>query len=209
MIRSAAWFCADHHGFFQPAGRSFAERSPDFSTNAEIPALVAKPVKYYSRMTPETRCCLFAASIALKNSPLEPASQEIGLLSTGSDGVLRANTEYFHDYLANGRTLGRGNLFIYTLPTSALGELAIALGLTGPSMFIQSIESPLANLAQIASQMISTNEAAGFLALWSDSDAAICLTIDSSSDVPDILPSNAPSSPRAYCQSLFNRVQSK
>ena len=92
--------------------------------------------------------------------------------------LCRANSEYFQDYVANGRTLGRGNLFIYTLPTSALGELAIALSLNGPCMFIQSGEYPLASLVRIGGQMISDGEAGGMLGVLSDSEAAVCLLIE-------------------------------
>ena len=103
MIRAASWFCADHCGVHAPAGGSFEQRSPAFSTTAEIPALVGRPVKYYARMTPETRCCLFAASLALKYARWETDAREIGLLSAGSDGCLRA----------------MGNIFRTTWPTDA------------------------------------------------------------------------------------------
>src|SRR5208282_291243 len=78
MIRAASWFCADHCGVHAPIGGSFEQRSPAFSTTAEIPALVGRPVKYYARMTPETRCCLFAASLALKHARWEADAVEIG-----------------------------------------------------------------------------------------------------------------------------------
>ena len=135
-------------------------------------------MKYYARMTPETRCCLFAASLALKNARWDANRREIGLLSAGSDGCLQPNGEYFQDYVANGRTLGRGNLFIYTLPTSALGEVAIALSLTGPCMFIHEGDDPVVSLGRIGGQMISDGEAGGMLGLWSDSEAAVCLLIE-------------------------------
>ena len=186
MIRAAAWFCAEHCGVYAPAGGSWEQRSPAFSAAAEIPALVGRPVKYYARMTPETRCCLFAASLVLKHAGWEANTIEIGLISAGSDGCFAANGEYFQDYVANGRTLGRGNLFIYTLPTSALGEVAIALSLTGPCMFIQSGDDPVGSLGRIGGQIISDGEAGGMLGLWSDSEAAVCLLIEPGAVESDI-----------------------
>jgi hypothetical protein len=207
MIRVASWFCAEHCGVFAPAGRSFEQRSPAFSTAAEIPALVGRPVKYYARMTPETRCCLFAASLSLKHARWETDAVEIGLLSAGSDGCLRANGEYFHDYVANGRTLGRGNLFIYTLQTSALGEVAIALSLTGPCMFIQEGDDPAVSLARIGGQIISDGEAGGMLGLWSDSEAAVCMLIESGAgENIDVLSS---ASPIQVCRKLQELVRRK
>jgi hypothetical protein len=207
MIRAAAWFCAEHCGVFAPAGGSFEQRSPAFSTTAEIPALVGRPVKYYARMTPETRCCLFAASLALKQARWAADAVEIGLLSAGSDGCLRANGEYFQDYVDNGRTLGRGNLFIYTLPTSALGEVAIALLLTGPCMFIQDCDDPVASLGRIGGQIISDGEAGGMLGLWSDSEAAVCMLIEPGAGETFSALSSA--SPIQVCRKLQELVRKK
>jgi hypothetical protein len=103
---------------------------------------------------------------------------EIGIVSAGSDGCLAANQEYFRDYVACGRTLGRGNLFIYTLATSVLGEVAIVLSLTGPSLFIHDDVRPLPSLARHAQRLVADGEAAGMLALWSDPHAAVCMAID-------------------------------
>ena len=177
MIRAAAWFCGEHCGVYSAAGASWEQPSPAFSA-IEIPALIGRPVKYYPRMTAETRCCLCAASIAMKFAGWDSNACEIGLISAGSDGCLRANEEYFRDYVVNGRTLGRGNLFIYTLTTSALGEAGIALNLTGPCMFIQDGEEPVAALGRMGGRMISDGEAHGMLGLWSDSEAAVCLVIE-------------------------------
>ena len=115
MILRGGMVLCQHCGVYSPEG-SWGKVSPAFSA-AEVPTLVGSPVKYYPRMTVETRCCLFAASLGIKHAGLNSSAVEIGLLSAGSEGCLRANGEYFQDYVANGRTLGRGNLFIYTLQT--------------------------------------------------------------------------------------------
>jgi len=208
MIRTAAWFCTEHHGLYAPLNKSWQQPSPSLSATAEIPALIGRPVKYYARMTAETRYCLCSASIALKSAGWDSKAIEIGLLSAGSDGCAHANEEYFRDYVANGRTLGRGNLFIYTLPTSALGEVAIALSLTGPSIFLHDPTQPLACLNRTAEQIISDGEATGMLALWSDASAAVCLAIDRGQS-PDSIESLATnqSNPLQLCQKLQQLVR--
>jgi hypothetical protein len=211
MIRAAAWFCPEHCGVYTPAG-SWEQLSPASSVSTEIPMLAGRLVKYYARITAETRCCLFAASLALKHSGLDANSIEIGLLSAGSDGCLRANAEYFRDYVANGRTLGRGNLFIYTLPTSAMGEVAIALSLTGPCMFIQCGDDPVASLGPIGEQMISDGEAGGMLGLWSDSEAAVCLVIEPDGEKTEKtspLPAIDEMNPLQFCRALREMVRRK
>jgi 3-oxoacyl-(acyl-carrier-protein) synthase len=203
MIRAVSWFCADDCGVHAPEESSFEQKSPDFSGTAEIPALVGRPVKYYARMTPQTRCCLFAASLAMNYVGWEGDRMEIGLVAAGSEGCLRANGEYFRDYVANGRTLGRGNLFIYTLPTSALGEVAIALSLTGPSFFIQQSVKPVKAFVRIGNRMIADGEARGMLGLWSDSEAAICFVIEEGENSNDAnVIAGGESSPREMCRAI-------
>ena len=177
MICSAAWFCAEDCGVFVPHGISLWQPAPQDSQS-----LVGKPVKYYSRMTPEARFCLGAGSLALKGAAWDSAEMEIGSLATGAEGFVHANEEYFRDYVANGRTLGRGNLFIYTLPTSALGETAIALGLTGPCLFFQADSGPMEGMVESAQQLCADGEAGGILAFWSDRKTAICYAVDSAKE---------------------------
>lgn len=175
MIRAAAWFNLAAHGVIAPSGKSWQRGSPSLAESAAILALVDRPVKYLSRMTPESRCCLCATSLAMKAADWQGG--EIGIVSAGGDGLLKANEEYFRDYVATGRTLGRGNLFIYTLATSPAGEVAIALSLTGPTMFIQHDSDPTAEMLRDAQQMLADGEAKGILALWSDAGSAICYAV--------------------------------
>ena len=180
MIRAVAWYCAQDYGVLMPGGRSWQKPSPAFSATADILALIDRPVKYFGRLTTESRLGLCAASVALRATGWqESTNREIGIISSTPDGCLRDNREYFQDYVDSGRTLGRGNLFIYTLPTSVAGEIAIALGLVGPCMFVQDDARPLTSLARHAQRLVADGEADQMLALWSDSRFALCLAIDS------------------------------
>jgi hypothetical protein len=208
VIRAAAWFCSEHCGVVAARGSSWQKPAP--SATSDLLALVGRPVKYFTRMTGESRFCLCAASLALKGADWwERASGEIGLLAAGSEALLSANEEYFRDYVASGRTLGRGNLFIYTLATSALGEVAIALSLTGPSMFIQDDARPLAALVRHGEQLVADGEAGGMLALWSDSSAAVCFAIAAGARDETIisLPAGEEPNPLELCRILQARVR--
>lgn len=135
--------------------------------------MVGRPIKYLHRFTSEARHCVAAASLL----PRENDDGETGLLAASADGTLAANVNYFRDYVDNGRSLGRGNLFLYTLPTSVLGEVAVALSLTGPCLFIHDLSDPLAKLVHQAEQMISDKEAEQMLVFWSDPSAAVCMAV--------------------------------
>jgi hypothetical protein len=174
VIQAAAWFCAEDCGVFVPHGVSLWQPSPRDSQS-----LVTKPVKYYSRMTEEARFCLGAGSLALNGAGWNSGAMEIGSLAAGAQGFVHANEEYFRDYVANGRSLGRGNLFIYTLPTSALGETSIALGLTGPCLFLQADSEPMEAMVRRAQRLCADGEAGGMLVFWSDRQTTICYAVDS------------------------------
>lgn len=60
----------------------------------------------------------------------------MGLIGTNRAGSLEANRLYFSDYLQAGRVLARGNLFVYTLPSSPLAEAAIHFGFQGPMLYM-------------------------------------------------------------------------
>jgi hypothetical protein len=142
-------------------------------------ALIGRPVKHFGRITSEGRMGLCAASAALRAASWrESGDPEIGLITSSRDGCLRDNHDYFRDYVASGRTLGRGNLFMYTLPTSVVGEIAIALSLTGPSVFHYDDVRPLAALIRAAERLLTDNEAERMLAMWSDPQAALCMAFE-------------------------------
>jgi len=64
-----------------------------------------------------------------------PAAR-VGLLVWDRDGSLNANEAYFADYVKSGCVLGRGQLFAATLPTAVASEVAIALCLKGPMLYV-------------------------------------------------------------------------
>ena len=179
MIRVAAYFTQKDCGAVMPAGESFTQSAPKLSSTDEVLALVARPVKHFPRMTAEARGALVAGAIAMKSADWnDSASREVGIVAAGYEATLAANTAYFRDFVASGRNMGRGNLFIYTLPTSTLGELAIALHLNGPTLHIHDDAAPLAALVRHAHELLADGEADAMLALWSDPSAAVCLAID-------------------------------
>jgi 3-oxoacyl-(acyl-carrier-protein) synthase len=183
MIRAASWCSSESSGVvtFDGIGNQFC--AAPLLSNDELTKMIGRTIKYLSRMTVECRQSLSATGLAMKSSGwLQNASKRMGLLAAGYQGCLLADENYFRDYLTGGRSLGRGNLFIYTLPTSTLGELAIALNLIGPSMHIDTVGNPLNGLSQHAHQLIADGEADAMLAIWSDAATSVCMAIDAASE---------------------------
>ena len=99
----------------------------------------APPPKNFGRFSAEARLAYRAVERALRVAGLDPVRDpalRVGAIACGPAGSDAANREYFSDYVKSGRTLARGQLFVYTLPTSVAAECAIACRLTGPLAYV-------------------------------------------------------------------------
>lgn len=99
----------------------------------------------FSRFGPDVRRAYFAVRRALAVAGLAADAGRIGLIADDRAGSERANWAYFADYVNSGRTLARGQMFAYTLPTAIAAECAIACRLTGPLLSVaDAVGSPRA-----------------------------------------------------------------
>ena len=64
-----------------------------------------------------------------------------GVLGWNGDGCTAENLAFWNDYAGNGRTAGRGGLFVATLPTIPYCEAAIALGCRGSVAYLRTTPS--------------------------------------------------------------------
>jgi len=210
MIHAIGWCDMERWGC---VGANWASRhgtTPDLSASAEAEMLIGQPVEYYQRMPIQTRVSLIAMSQALQASRWrEMEMGEIGVACAGYEGCEDANLRYFQDYVQAGRFIGLGNLFIYTLATSAAGEAAIALGLNGPTLYAQSHYAPVSALIEQSRQMAVEGEAQGLLALWSDARAAVCFAVgaEAGDGVEEVVEGHWELSPGILVRHLTAKVQ--
>ncbi len=124
------------------------------------------PVENVGRFNHSSRLAILSIALALHDANIKYSKdnkQDIGILGTSADGALDSNLAYFRDYAQAGRKLGRGNLFIYTLPSSPLAEAAIHFGLQGPSLYMRHSEKPEESLLHQAESMVKNKEAGAML----------------------------------------------
>jgi 3-oxoacyl-[acyl-carrier-protein] synthase II len=143
-------------------------------------ALFCRSVKNYGRLDDVSRMNLVAVSLALRDAGIVASpenKQNIGIVGASTAGSLTTDREYFDDYLANGRKLSRANLFIYTLPSSSLGESAIHFGLTGPLFYLASLQDSLTQAALMSVDILAESGANLMLAGELFDDGAIYLLI--------------------------------
>ena len=96
-------------------------------------------VDNFGRFDQASKLTVIAIALAFADAKFFYAKgrlQDVGILGTSVDGSTDTNLAYFKDYLKAGRTMSRGNLFIYTLASSPLAEAAIHFGLSGPTLFL-------------------------------------------------------------------------
>lgn len=140
--------------------------------------------KNFARLDNISKITCSAVAFALKDAEISYAADkkhDMGIVGTNRQGSIKSDEEYFRDYIRCGRKLGRGNLFIYTLPSSPLGEAAIHFGLQGPLLYTAAPCKSLINVLEIAGEMILSGEASTMLGGMAEEDEAIyfVLTVNS------------------------------
>jgi 3-oxoacyl-[acyl-carrier-protein] synthase II len=181
FVRGIGWLTKEGYGSVRTGQRQ------SFAAGEERGMLPKKgifshPFKNFGRMDAVSKTTSYAVALALKDAGMEYAperKQDIGLVGTCAEGSLRTDREYFKDYIDGGRTLSRGNLFIYTLPSSPLGESAIHFGLQGPLLYAAHAGHSLGPLLEMAASMVADREAAMMLAGKAGEDEAVFFVLGS------------------------------
>jgi hypothetical protein len=140
-------------------------------------ALFGRPVKNYGRFDLPSRLVCAACALALQDAGVPPdgARRDVALLGTSADGCLDSNGAYFRDYVAGGRILARANLFLYTLPSSPLGEVAVHFGLEGPLLYVGLAAPRLPALARTAELLLANRECQAALVVEHSATEAVAL----------------------------------
>ena len=168
-----------------PLARRSVTRIPDVSLQeigagrataaeaAQGPGAPAALPRNFSRFSPEVRLAFFAATRALEVAGIASAAgRRIGVIACDRAGSERANFAYFDDYVRSGRVLGRGQLFVYTLPTSVAAECAIACRLTGPLLYVAGSGAPTRGAEAAARGLLADGLADAVLVLSANPEEA-------------------------------------
>ncbi len=188
VVRGIGWVTGEAFGCLRSGCRHSYADGEDGRTLPKK-SVFSHPFKNFGRLDAVSRMTVYAASLALQDAGIEYSplrKQDIGIVGTSAEGSLRADLEYFRDYLVSGRTLSRGNLFIYTLPSSALGEAAIHFGLVGPALFAAAKGNILAGALALAAEMIETGQTPVVLAGKAEHDEALFFVVQAAGTLQDV-----------------------
>lgn len=133
------------------------------------------PIENFGRFNQASRLVTLSIALTLHDAGITYAKnkkQDIGIVGTNPDGALLSNYDYFRDYVACGRKMGRGNLFIYTLPSSPLAEASICFGFEGPVLYVRHLERPGEMLISLARSMVKNKEAHALITVEYTADEA-------------------------------------
>lgn len=178
-INGIGWLSTNGFGMIA-TGHMVAFAPGETSRTVARDAFFQHPVKNFGRIDQASRVTLIAVSLALRDGGIDSSSRQkraIGIVGTNSDGSLASDLDYYRDYVENGRKLSRANLFIYTLPSSPLGEAAIHFGLTGPLLYTLDRESSASSALTMAAGLVADGSAPMMLAGRMEGDEAICLLL--------------------------------
>ena len=184
-ICGLGWISEEGYGCVRKSVKTYQLHSA-ISNKREI---FLYPFENFGRLDAASKMTCCAVSLALKDTGLTyplHRKPDIGIAGTNSSGCLSSDVRYFKDYLDHGRTLARGNLFIYTIPSSPVSEAAIHFGLQGPLFYMTGPESPLAGLVDMAAEIICLDEASMMLIGTATENNALFFTMaGDSSDYPE------------------------
>lgn len=174
MIKGIGWITQNKYGCRK---QRWQQKYSDLKSlySRLQPEIFKYPVANFLRFDPISKLVTISVALALFDAKISYArgqKQNISLLGTNSNGALEANLEYFNDYVTNGRTLGRGNLFIYTLPSSPLAEAAIHFGLTGKLIYLGFTKDSEAESLKYAAKMLRTQSSKTIILVNAESCAA-------------------------------------
>ncbi|MDD5599827.1 MAG: hypothetical protein PHV82_17925, partial [Victivallaceae bacterium] len=96
--------------------------------------ILREKIENFGRASEESKKTVFSVALALYDADIAPGERrrDIAVIAANQDCCQSANLNYFKDYAAHGRTIGRGNLFVCTLPTAPGAMAGIACDLHGP-----------------------------------------------------------------------------
>jgi 3-oxoacyl-[acyl-carrier-protein] synthase II len=127
-------------------------------------------------------CCSAALALADAGIVYGDGKLKAGIVGANSTGCFQSDIKYFRDYLDSGRVMARGNLFIYTLPSSPMGEAAIHFGMQGPLFYIAGPEGNVSNAIEAAADIVSIDSVPAMLACRAEENEAVCFTLVEASE---------------------------
>ena len=174
MIKGTGWITKNKYGCRK---QRWQQGYSDLKSlyNRLQPEIIKYPITNFFRFDPVSKLTVLSIGLALYDAEITYApgkKQLISILGANAHGALEANLAYFNDYITNGRTLARGNLFIYTLASSPLAEAAIHFGFSGKLIYLGFAKNTEIESLKYALNMLKTEINSTIIIVNADSKSA-------------------------------------
>jgi 3-oxoacyl-(acyl-carrier-protein) synthase len=179
-IAGAGWLTKDKYGALK---RKISDGYPDLRSLYSLlrqKSVLLYPIQGWGRFDDVSRMTCLAGGLAMSDTGVtysQEKKQDMGIIGTNTNASLQSNVNYFKDYIENGRTLARGNLFIYTIPSSPLAEAAIYFGLTGPLFYVSCANKGVIELLDCAAHLIEGKDTDAVLAVRAEEAEAVAFVL--------------------------------
>ena len=177
VVAGIGWITQREYGCVMTALRRSYSDMKSLRSKLQDESILLYPAKSFGKYDRVSKMTCCAAALAFYDAGMsysEDRKQDIGILGSNSDGCLQSNVVFFRDFVENGRTLGRANLFVYTLPSIPMAEAAIYYRCQGPLLYMTFPGRPIASLLRHSDKMIRRGESAAMLAVKASEDDAQC-----------------------------------
>jgi hypothetical protein len=167
--------------------------------------ILKEKIENFGRISEESKKTVFSVALALHDAgiTLGERRRDIAVIISNQDCCQSANLAYFQDYAAHGRTIGRGNLFVSTLPTAPGAMAGIACGLHGPLYFCAfNAEEQISPALEETKLLLESGEASEAVLVLSDSDALAAFVFGPGKDNPDYSKLDTESGVAAFWESI-------
>jgi hypothetical protein len=186
VVTGIGWISETEYGCVRRRLRKGYSDIESLRTDLQGESLFSYPVKGFAKFdrVSQMTCCV--AALAFHDAGMsygQNRKQDIGILGTNLDGCLQSNLDYFNDFVENGRTLGRANYFVYTLPSIPVSEAAIHFQCQGPLLYMAFPVKSVASLLRQTDRMILRGESAAMLAVSASEEDARCFMMRGVDDV--------------------------
>ena len=179
-IAGVGWITKDEYGTLK---RKPSDGYPDLRSLYSLlrqKSVFSYPIQGWGRFDDISRMTCLVGGLALFDAGVtysQEKKQNVGIIGTNTNASLQSNVNYFKDYIENGRTLARGNLFIYTIPSSPLAEAAIYFGLTGPLFYVSYANKGVVELLDCAAHLIAVKDTNYMLAVRAEEAEAVAFVL--------------------------------
>lgn len=109
--------------------------------------------------------------------PFTQVKRRVGIIGFNQQGALDSNQAFFADYVNAGRNSARSNLFVYTLPTTPLAEVALFCGFTGPVWYMYQPFGGAGRFIEEAALCVLQDDVEAMLVICADLQEAVCFVV--------------------------------